>query len=202
MRIGRLLVVAGVVFVSVSAPSFVVRAQELDPDSTGQPTTCNGSIRSAEARKETGSRLFHGGMVGMLASVPIAISATSDLRRPASRSRMEVAHYLGLTGIAAQFSGLLFLHGSVKPAAEWDDALQHLAIGEATMSQVETCLGQPRSRPVQVTNRQASDSLPAETAWEYRALTRNSILGKSRHRVVTISFRDSIVSGIKVTETR
>jgi hypothetical protein len=80
--------------------------------------------------------------------------------------------------------------------------LQHLTVGEATAQEVETCLGTPNARTSALISAGGSNTAADETSWEYRARTRNSFFGKSVSRVVTISFRDSVVSAIKVTETR
>ena len=113
-----------------------------------------------------------------------------------------MAHYLGLTGAAAQLSGIVVAARSSSSTADWDDALQHLTVGEATAQEVETCLGTPNARTSALISSGVSNTAANETSWEYRARTRNSFFGKSISRVVTISFRDSVVSGIKVTETR
>ena len=205
MRISRLFVAAaGAVCVLPFTITQVTGAQSSDVAGQSAAAACDGSIKSATARRHVGERVGRGGFLATLASIPLMLARRPyDPRHPsATVGRAEIPHYLGLTGAAAQLSGIFVAARSSSSTAEWDDALQHLTVGEATAQEVETCLGTPNARTSALISSGVSKSAANETSWEYRARTRNSFFGKSVSRVVTISFRDSVVSGIKVTETR
>jgi hypothetical protein len=111
---------------------------------------------------------------------------------------MQVGQTIGWTSFLTQITGSLRYTKTFGSASSWEDALQRLAIGEATPADVETCLGRPTVQTIEVT---LPDSIP-EASWQYRTRTRNWLFGGSRLRVVTVNFRDRVVSGIKVIETR
>jgi hypothetical protein len=202
MRISRLLVAAGAVCVLPITVTEVTAAQRSDSASQQSIGECGRSIRTAASRRENGRALSRGGFLAFLASIPISLSATSrDYRTPPDRTRMQVGHYLGLAGLGAQISGMFWSSRSGTSVAEWDDALQHLNVGQSTAAEVEACLGNPAGRTTSMTTSETGAPV-SETSWEYRARTRNSYFGKSTSRVVTIAFRDNVVSGIKITETR
>ena len=115
---------------------------------------------------------------------------------------MQIGQYVGLAGIFAQLTGTAVAGTGGVSLSEWDDAFQALRIGESTPAEVEGCLGKPTKRISEVTTDSAGVAATSETSWEYRARFRNSFFGRHYSRVVTIAFRDSVVSGIKVTETR
>jgi hypothetical protein len=196
MRIHRLPIAAGTVFVSLSLVGAKTRAQHIDTAAHVTGATCDGSIKTSESHKQTGRRVAHGGFLAAIASVPIGL-LRNDARNP-NQARMQVGRYVGWAGFVAQITGGLVYTKSMASADAWDDALHHLAIGQATAADVETCLGRPMARTIELTS---PDSIP-ESSWQYRARTRNSLFGGSRLRVVTVNFRDSVVSGIKVTESR
>ena len=203
MRIHRLAVAAGAVLLSLSGISTGARAQNFNTPIRADADACDGSIRSAQSQRARGNAVARAGLLATLSSIPIMLSAVpANPRTHVNRTRAEIGHYLGMIGIAAQFSGGFFSGRSSTSSAEWDDALQHLTIGRATVADVETCLGTPASRTSHVVNSGAQSAAANETSWEYRARTRSSYFGRSMSRVVTIAFRDSVVSAIKVTESR
>jgi hypothetical protein len=202
MRIRRLLVAAGAVFAGQITVAPAARAQHLD--SVGQArAVCDGAVRDARNRSQHGRTVARGGFLAMLASIPISLSNQSaNPRRAPSHTRMEIGHYIGLAGIVAQFTGGAIAGTGGVSSSEWDDALQRLTIGKATAAEVEICLGKPTSRTSEVVVNSGTANAPAETSWEYRARIRKALFRGSYSRIVTIAFRDSVVSGIKVTETR
>jgi hypothetical protein len=204
MRISRLFFAAGAVCVLPFTITEVTAPQSADVTGQAVAAACDGSIKSATDRRHVGERVARGGLLATLASFPLLLTRRSyNPRNPSAGSgRVETAHYLLLTGVAAHVSGVFVASQSSSSASAWDDALQHLTVGQATAREVETCLGSPTTRSSTLISSGASNATDDDTSWEYRARTRNSFFGKSLRRVVTISFRDSIVSGIKVSETR
>ena len=201
MRIRRFLVAAGAVFVSQYTVAPAARAQHVDSMIQARPA-CDGAVRDARNRSQHGRTVARSGLVATFAAIPITLSSASrDRRTPPNRSRMQIAHYLGLTGIVAQLTGGAVAGTAGASSSEWDDALQHLTIGQSTAAEVETCLGKPTRRTSEVVNAAAPSGM-SETSWEYHARIRKSFFSRSYSRVVTIQFKDSVVSGIKVTETR
>ena len=204
MRISRLFAAAGAVCVLPFTITQVTEPQSAAVTGQSVAAACDGSIKSATDRRHVGERVARGGLLATLASFPLLLSRrTYDPRNPSAGSgRVETAHYLLLTGIAAHVSGIFVASQSGSSTTEWEDALQHLTVGQATAREVETCLGSPTTRSSTLISAGPSNATGDETSWEYRTRTRNSFFGKSLRRVVTISFRDSVVSGIKVTESQ
>ena len=202
MQNRRVLLAAGAMLVSPFVVAEVAGAERVASAGPADQV-CNGSIPTAQSRKDAGQAIARSGLLGTFASIPVAIVGTSpDARNPSTRTRMEIGHYLRLAGFAAQLSGLFALNRSATSSAEWDESLQHLIVGQTTASVVEKCLGKPTSRTKSVINSAMPNNGPDETSWEYRTRTRNSWFGRSMSRVVTISFRDSVVSAVKITESR
>jgi hypothetical protein len=204
MRISRLFVAAGAVCVLPFTITQVTGAQSTDVTGQSAAAACDGSIKSATARRHVGERVARTGFLATLASIPLIFTRRPlDPRNPSAGSgRADVGHYLLLSGVGTHLSGIFIASRSSSSTAEWDDALQHLTVGQATAREVEMCLGTPAARSSTLISSGPSNTTGDEATWEYRTRTRNSFFGKSTRRVVTISFRDSIVSGIKITESR
>ena len=154
-------------------------AQVLAPN--GAP--CDGSeIRHSTRMRHLGSALFDAAVAADLAAV------LTIPRNPAGAEKAG-SHFRVIAITAPVALAGLFIAGRASPGEGfWDRVIARLKVGETTSSDVRLCLHHP----------DALSSSAAVEQWTY-VTTRPLGLGTTR-RMVQLTFRDSVLAGVRRTE--
>ena len=168
----------------MSGPSLQARSAVVTPPRAAAriaESICDGSeLRGARHRAAFGVGL-------MAASLPVALIGMYRTAHASDHPEGPVAIGVG-AGASLAILGFVVAASSQPNASFWESAIGRMRPGDTSTEDVRSCLAQPVA--------QATTDSTEE--WTY--LTSRNLTGRGRVKLVRLTFRDSVLVGIRRTE--